>query len=103
MINIANGLYMGGGFKLTPYARFDDGELDLNIVVNLTKLKVFENFLGVFSGKHTRMPEVTQAKSRNIKISSDLPFAAQADGEFISGDLKKIEVTIIPGALKVVV
>jgi diacylglycerol kinase (ATP) len=103
MINIANGLYMGGGFKLTPFAEFDDGELDLNIVINLTKLKVFKNFIGVFSGKHTSMPEVTQVKARKITISSDLPFAAQADGEFISADLKKVEVTIIPRALEIAI
>jgi diacylglycerol kinase (ATP) len=103
MINIANGLYMGGGFKLTPSAKFDDGELDLNIVTNLTKLKVFKNFLGVFSGKHTNMAEVTQAKARRVKIMSDQPFAVQADGEFISADLKTVEVTLIPRALEIVI
>jgi len=103
MINIANGLYMGGGFKLTPSAKFDDGELDLNIVINLTKLKVFKNLLGVFSGNHTSMPEVTQAKARKIKIVSNLPFAVQADGEFISAELKTVEVTLIPRALEIVI
>jgi diacylglycerol kinase (ATP) len=103
MINIANGLYMGGGFKLTPDAKFDDGQLDLNIIINITKLKVFRHLLGVFSGKHTRLPEVTQAKAERIVITGEQPFAVQADGELIAKDLHSIEVTIIPKALEIVV
>ena len=101
-VEIANGLYMGGGFKLTPNARFDDGELDLNIVVNISKIKVIRHLLGVLSGKHTRLKEVTQARSRRIVITGEQMFAAQADGEFLGTDNKSLEITIIPKALEII-
>lgn len=102
-IEVANGLYMGGGFKLTPAALFDDGELDLNIVVNMSKLKVIRHLLGVLSGNHTRLPEVTQDRTKQIFITGIQAFAVQADGEFLGIDYKSIEISILPKALEIIV
>jgi YegS/Rv2252/BmrU family lipid kinase len=103
MITVGNGTSMGGGFKLTPNAIVDDGLLDLNIICDLTKMKVFKNLLGVYSGNHIYMPEVTTGRTTNLSIQSDEGFAAHVDGELLALDLNSLEVQIVPKALEVIV
>jgi len=103
MITVGNGTSLGGGFKLTPNAVVDDGLLDLNIISDLTKLKVFRNLIGVYSGNHIHLPEVTTDRTTDLVIESDEEFAAHVDGELLGLDLRKLEVHIVPKALKVIV
>jgi diacylglycerol kinase (ATP) len=103
MITVGNGTSLGGGFKLTPYAVIDDGLLDLNIICDLTKLKVFRNLIGVYSGNHIHLPEVTTDRTKDLIIESEEGFAAHVDGELLALDFKKLEVHIVPKALEVIV
>ncbi len=52
LISVANGQSMGGGMKIAPEARYDDGELDLVIVSPLSRLR----FLAVFPKVFFRPP-----------------------------------------------
>jgi diacylglycerol kinase (ATP) len=103
MITAGNGTSLGGGFKLTPNAVIDDGLLDLNIITDLTKIKIFRNLIGVYSGNHIYMPEVTTDRTTDLLIESEEGFAAHVDGELLGLDLKKLEVHIVPKALRVIV
>jgi len=103
MITVGNGTSLGGGFKLTPNALVDDGLLDLNIICDLTKLKVFRNLIGVYSGNHIHLPEVTTDRTTDLVIESEQGFAAHVDGELLALDLKKLEVHIVPKSLEVIV
>jgi diacylglycerol kinase (ATP) len=107
MINVGNGFCMGGGFKLTPLARLDDGLLDLNIVKNLTKLEIYKNLIKVFSGKHTEMPQVSTAKTNYLKVESEEKFTAHVNGELIPWSRDEspctLEISVLPQALEVIV
>jgi YegS/Rv2252/BmrU family lipid kinase len=102
LITIGNGISLGGGFKLTPNAILDDGLFDLTIIQNLKKLEVYQNLLGVFSGKHIYLEQVTTGRTNKLSLHSDEGFAAHVDGELISLSLNSLEVELLPKALKVV-
>lgn len=102
MINIGNGKFMGGGFKLTPFAELNDALLDLNLVSELTKLQIVQNFIGVYSAKHIHLPQVRIAQAKKIFIETDTEFAAQADGELIGLQLKTLEIEIVPDAIEII-
>jgi diacylglycerol kinase (ATP) len=107
MINVGNGSYMGGGFKLTPFAKLNDGLLDLNIVKNLTKLEIYKNLIKVFSGKHTNMPQVSVAKAYYVNVKSGENFAAHIDGELLSIDSDagsySLKISLLSEALEVII
>ncbi len=103
LITVGNGTSLGGGFKLTPDAIIDDGLFDLNIIRNLNKIEIYQNLIGVFSGKHVRLPQVTMDRSDHVRIESEEGFAAHVDGELLSLDLSSLDVKLLPKALEVVV
>jgi YegS/Rv2252/BmrU family lipid kinase len=103
MITVGNGVSLGGGFKLTPNALLDDGMFDLNIIRDLKKWEIYQNLLGVFSGKHIYLEQVTTGRTDHLKIQSEEGFAAHVDGELVSLNLNSLDVHLLPKALNVVV
>ncbi len=103
MITVGNGVSLGGGFKLTPFAVLDDGLLDLTIIEDLTKPEIYKKLLGVYTGKHTQMPQVATDRSASLNVESEEGFAVHLDGELMSLNKKQIHISIIPKALEVIV
>jgi len=103
MITVGNGISLGGGFKLTPFAIMDDGLLDLTIIRDLSKPEIYKNLLGVYTGKHTRMPQVSIDRTTNMQVESETGFAVHLDGELMSLEKKSLDISIIPKALEVIV
>lgn len=103
LVTVANGISLGGGIKLTPFAKIDDGLLNLNIIQDVNKLKILQNLMKAYSGEHVNMPEVTVDTCKSVVIKSDDGLAVHADGELISCNLKEIEIEIIPKAIKFIV
>ncbi|MGD7044289.1 diacylglycerol/lipid kinase family protein [Jeotgalibacillus proteolyticus] len=81
-ITIANQPYYGGGMMIAPYARSDDGMLDLTIVHHLSRLKFLTVFFSVFFGGHLRFKEVTTEQGKQIKVETEEQALIHADGEF---------------------
>ncbi|WP_051389091.1 diacylglycerol kinase family protein [Arthrobacter sp. 35W] len=98
LISISNGISIGGGMKITPDARYDDGMLDLFIVSPLSRLTFLAIFPRVFAGRHTTHPAVQIRRVRSVSIDADA-VVGYADGERV-GPLPAT-VTAAPGALKV--
>ena len=96
LISISNGISIGGGMKITPDAKFDDGQLDLFVLSPLSRLKFLRLFPLVFSGAHTTLPVV--GIERVCSVIIDAPgVVAYADGERI-GPLP-VTVTVDTAAL----
>ena len=79
LIAVSNGICYGGGMKVTPDARIDDGLFDILILSPVSKLEFLKVFPKVFSGKHTTHPAVKILRGRSVEIDSDA--VAYADGE----------------------
>jgi diacylglycerol kinase family enzyme len=96
--NTENG---GGGMKLLPGARFDDGVLDLIDVGEVSRLEVLRGILPkLYSGAHVHHPKVRMARGTSFRFDSgDVETLVDLDGEMV-GRLP-LEVTILPQAFRV--
>ncbi len=78
---IMNNLYEGGGFMMCPKAKQDDGLLDVIVVSNIPKLKIFFLLSTAFKGKHVRFKGVNVFQGKHIVIETERPLPIQTDGE----------------------
>ena len=68
LIAIGNGQYFGGGMKICPDAKYDDGLLEVCLVNNVNKLKFMSKISKVYSGELHQIEEVSYIKGRQISI-----------------------------------
>jgi len=80
---VANSPVFGGGMKIAPQARLDDGKLDLCVVRAMRISKLFCLFPTVYFGRHLGFNEVEYAQTETIRIETEHPFDVYADGEYI--------------------
>jgi diacylglycerol kinase (ATP) len=98
LVSVANNRSLGGGMLIVPDADLADGRLDLFIVERMSPLRFLRMFPKVFRGEHTSLPEVSILPVSSVRIEAE-DVVAYADGERI-GPLP-IEVTVVPGSLRV--
>ncbi len=97
---VANTENGGGGMKLMPGAAFDDGQLDLVEMGNISRLGMLATVLPkVYSGKHIHHPKVRVSRGRSFSFESDIDTLVDIDGETV-GRLP-LEVTVLPRAFSV--
>lgn len=99
---VANARYFGGGMKIAPEAKLDDGLLDVVAVSDLDTLKILTNVYRLYLGTHLGMREVRHAHARRIQVSADRPgehVSIEVDGE-LSGTLPAT-FEILPRALRI--
>lgn len=77
----SNQPFFGGGMKISPTSKTDDGLLELTVVHNLSKLKLLFVFGTVFFGKHTIFKEIEQMTANQFKLQLEQPYLFHADGE----------------------
>jgi diacylglycerol kinase family enzyme len=80
-VAVANSGVFGGGMWLVPDARLDDGELDVVLTGERSKLRFLVNLAKVFRGTHVHEPNFRVLRGREVTFSADRPFTAYADGD----------------------
>jgi YegS/Rv2252/BmrU family lipid kinase len=96
MVSVCNNPYMGGGLKVTPNAKMNDGLLDLCVVHKFNRFKLLAIMGTAFLGKHTRFKGITILRGRTIQVESTNPVTVHADGEVIG--TTPIEVQVDAGS-----
>jgi diacylglycerol kinase (ATP) len=98
---VANARYFGGGMKIAPNAKVDDGCFDVVAVGDVTALNVLVNSYRLYLGTHLGMQEVRHALARRVRAESvsDTVVKLEVDGELV-GRLPA-EFELLPGALRV--
>ena len=96
----ANTPLYGGGMRIAPQAKMDDGLLDVCIVGSVTRLRLMRLFPSVYSGSHLKVREVDYFQTSRVRVETKHPVDVYADGEFVCRT--PVEVGVEPGALKVV-
>jgi YegS/Rv2252/BmrU family lipid kinase len=81
MAAVANSGRFGGGMRLAPGARLDDGLLDLVVIEDISRLHFVRATPKVFKGTHGEEANVHMRKARVVKLDADRPFAVYADGD----------------------
>jgi diacylglycerol kinase (ATP) len=97
----ANTAAYGGGMKIAPNARFDDGQLDICVVTDVNRFKLFCLFPTVYFGRHLRLPEVEYFQANRLRVETERSLDVYADGEYVCST--PIEVSVAANALQVVV
>lgn len=101
LVAFANAPAYGGGMQIAPQAQLSDGQLDLCIIHDINRFKLFCLFPTVYFGKHLGMQEVEYLRTSRLKIETDKPLDVYADGEYVCQT--PIEVTVARNALRVIV
>lgn len=98
-VTISNQPFYGGGMKISPHASVVDGQLNVTVVHQLSRLKFLLVFITVFWGSHVRFKEVKNFIGKDISISSSDPLFVHADGEYIGKT--PIQVRTLPHVLPI--
>ncbi len=96
----ANTPHYGGGMKIAPRAQFDDGKLDVCLLTDIDKFKLFCLFPTVYFGKHLSVPQVNYFQASRLRVETGRPLDVYADGEYVCQT--PIEVSVETGALHVI-
>ena len=93
-----NGQYFGGGCRLSPYSRIDDGIMEVYAVDKLDRIAVTKLVMSTKNAKHLKHSAVKAFTSDKALISAPEPFYANVDGEPFYSDRFKIE--LIPKGIQ---
>lgn len=98
---VANARYFGGGMKIAPEAKLDDGLFDVVAVGDVSAAAVLANSYRLYLGTHLGMNEVNHARARRVsaRAAGGDEVKLEVDGE-LAGRLPA-EFEILPGALRV--
>ncbi len=99
----ANGRCFGGGMQVAPQAELDDGLLDVVVVPDLPKARLFRHLPTLYSGGLLEVPGVQATRGERVVIRAEGPQSVpvETDGEVV-GRLPA-ELTVEPRALRVLV
>ena len=73
----------GGGMKLAPGARMDDGQLNLNLIEALGRWDAVKQLRRVCQGCHTQHPKVRYLTATELTVEGATSLEVAADGELI--------------------
>jgi diacylglycerol kinase (ATP) len=97
----ANTPLYGGGMKIAPQAKMDDGVLDVCVVGAVDRFRLLRLFPTVYSGNHLSVPEVEYFQASRARVETEHPLDVYADGEFVCRT--PIEAAVHGAALRVVI
>jgi diacylglycerol kinase family enzyme len=99
---VANARYFGGGMKIAPDAKVNDGQFDIIVIGDLSSLDILANGYKLYTGAHLSIEQVYHAHARRVTIHPASPKAKvslEVDGE-LPGHLPAT-FEILPDALRV--
>lgn len=98
---VANAPSYGGGIKIAPRAKLDDGKLDLCVVRAIDKFKLLCLFPTAYFGRHLTSKSVEYGQTERVSIETEVPVDVYADGEYVCKT--PVEFNVAHQALQVIV
>jgi diacylglycerol kinase (ATP) len=96
---VANGGYHGGGMKLAPDARADDGLFDVVLIGDVSKLDFLTTAPKLYTGRHVGHPKVDVLRGSAVRLDAPAPLPLETDGEVLGTTPARFE--IVPRAYRV--
>lgn len=101
LVVIANGSRFGGGLRIAPTATVTDGELDVVLIRDASRMRRLQMLASATSGGHVRFGEVTLERTARMTFRfDDKPFY-ESDGELHQAASSELIVECVPAALRV--
>jgi YegS/Rv2252/BmrU family lipid kinase len=99
---VANGRFLGGGFRAAPDAKVDDGLMDLVVMKDSGSFKMLDELVNVKNGSYGEEDNILYSKARKLLIKpKEREVRVTVDGEPIG--ILPAAFQILPQALNVVV
>lgn len=99
ILTVGNGSTFGGGFKLMPDAKIDDGLLEICEIGKISGLRRFLNIGRLSKGTHGVLNEVKLYQATHIFVDENPMLFAHIDGERMGRP--PFEIKILPKALRI--
>jgi len=99
---VCNGTTYGGGFRVAPSAKMDDGFFTICLADKMGRFYALRNIPKMIKGTHINLPAVRMFTSKRVIIETENELTAQIDGEILPLN-KRYEVQLLEKHLKVIV
>ncbi len=101
LVAVGNTALFGGGMRICPNARPDDGVLDVTVIDAVGRLDLLRHFARVFRGTHVRHPAVSTYRARSVTLVAPglADGVARADGE--AWGRLPLTIDAVPNALRI--
>lgn len=99
--SVGIGRFNGGGMEQMPFARTDDGLMDITVIRQMRKFIMVRDFSKLYSGRIFENKGVLHTQAKVIDIESSPPSRIEIDGEIMGYSPFRFE--LIPHCIKVVV
>jgi len=102
MVAICNGSIFGDGLTINPFAKIDDGKLNITLLGRVSLVDYIKNLNNLKSGKKVNHPEAIYFETEKIDIRvTDGVAVSEVDGEYLtSGNLS---ISVLPNAISLLV
>ncbi len=101
LVAVGNAGQYGGGLRIAPCARVDDGLLDVVSLGTASIPGVVAMFLRSYRGTHLSQRNVSFVRGSEVRIRASKPLNIYADGELVGA--LPAHIRVLPAALKVLV
>ena len=98
----ANTEWYGGGLRLAPGARADDGRFLVVYGRALSRWETLDVMMRAFSGRHLQHHKVAHRPAAAVTVECERPAALHADGEWL-GRFQSFTFEIIPRSVQLIV
>jgi diacylglycerol kinase (ATP) len=103
MVSTMNGRRLGGGFKMVPHDKMDDGLFDLTVAQQVSRAHIFALIPKFLQGTQATDPAVKIVQARRIVVTAlEGVLPAHADGETFSVEGKQVTLELIPRQIEFV-
>ena len=99
LLTVGNGTTFGGGFKLMPDAKVDDGKLQICEIGKLGPLRRFTNIHRLSNGSHDKLGEVNLVEAKSVRIEKNPLLFGHIDGEWLGQP--PFDIKVLPSAAKI--
>jgi diacylglycerol kinase (ATP) len=96
---VANGVWHGGGMKLAPDAAPDDGQFDVVLIGDVSKVDFLTTAPKIYKGRHVHHPKVEVLRSKRVQVDAPVQLPIELEGEQVGTTPAMFEV--VPAALRV--
>jgi YegS/Rv2252/BmrU family lipid kinase len=102
MVAAANGQYYGGGLKVAPDARPDDGFIDVCIGWEMGWWSTLKKLPRFVAGTHVRLKEVRMLRIPELELEFLEPVKIELDGDvLVPQPFNHFRLNVLPGAVRV--